>query len=120
MSAAATVISVVLGLAFLRAGVPKLLRSPGARERGRRWRVPLAFLPVIGAVEVAAAILLLVGAVAQDERPAMVGAALVTATMAGAVITHGRIADPVARALPPALLGALAVLDAVVIAGVAA
>jgi uncharacterized membrane protein YphA (DoxX/SURF4 family) len=116
MSMLATVVSVLLGTAFLAAGGPKLLRTPHYRERVRHWRLPEGSLLVIGLVEVGAAALLLVGAVTQGERAALAGAALVVATMAGAVLTHVRIADPVARALPPAVLGALAVLDAVVLA----
>lgn len=117
MTVLATVVSVLLAAAFVRAGVPKLLRTATYRERARRWRLPARALPVIGLVETTAAVLLLVGAATRSMAPALAGASLVVATMAGALLTHVRIADPVAEALGAALLGSLAVLDAVVLAG---
>jgi len=74
MSAVATVISIVLAAVFLMAGVPKILRIAYFRERIRHWRLPLSLLPVIGAVELAGAGLLLVGAASTSRRSAAVGA----------------------------------------------
>jgi uncharacterized membrane protein YphA (DoxX/SURF4 family) len=111
MNVLATIVSVVLGMAFLAAGLPKVLRTTSYRERVRHWRLPERLLPAIGLVEVGGATLLLVAAAAGHEQPAIAGAALLVATMAGAILTHVRIADPPARALPPTLLGILATLD---------
>jgi putative oxidoreductase len=111
MSALATTVSVLLGIAFFLAGVPKILRTTHYRKRSRHWRLPKGLLPVIGLVEVGGATLLLVGAATQHDRPAIAGAALLLATMAGATLTHLRIADPPAKALPSTLLGVLATLD---------
>ena len=110
MSVFATVISGLLGVSFLLAGVPKILRVARYRERIRRWRLPVGLLPVIGIVEVSGAGLLLVAAATQSQRPALVGAGLVAATMLGAILTHARIADPLSEALPAVALGALAVV----------
>ncbi len=111
MSVLATTVSVLLGTAFLAAGLPKVLRTTSYRERARHWRLPEELLPVVGLVEVTGATLLLAGAATRHERAAIAGAVLVVATMAGAVLTHARIGDPPARVLPPALLGILAALD---------
>jgi putative oxidoreductase len=117
MSIFATVVSALLGLVFLVAGVPKILRIAYFRERVRHWRLPARMLPVIGLVELGGAGLLLVGAVTQGKPWALAGAALVAATMAGAIVTHMRVADPPAEALHAAGLGALAMLDVVLLAG---
>lgn len=114
MSALATVVAVLLGLAFLFAGVPKILRVARYRERVQHWRLPTWMLPVIGAVEVCGAGLLLAGAATQAEGLAAAGAVLVVATMLGAILTHVRIADPLRKALPAVVLGGLAL---VVLAG---
>jgi uncharacterized membrane protein YphA (DoxX/SURF4 family) len=119
MSVFATIVSLLLGLAFLLAGVPKLLRTARFREQIRHWRLPAGLLPIIGLVEVGAAALLLVGAATQGRASAVAGAALSVAAMAGAILTHVRIADPVAEARHAAVLGALALLDVVLLAGAA-
>lgn len=117
MTVLTTVVSVLLGVAFLRAGVPKVLRTARYRQRVRHWRLPPQALPAIGSVEVTAATLLLVGAITQSRAAALAGAALLIATMAGALLTHARISDPLAEALGAALLASLAVLDAAALAG---
>lgn len=111
MSTSATIVSAVLAVAFLLGGVPKVLRTAFYRERVRHWRLPEGLLPVIGLVEVVSAALLLVGAATERDRLAVAGAALLTATMAGAVLTHVRIADTPARARPAILLAVLAATD---------
>lgn len=111
MTAAATGVSALLGVVFLGAGVPKLLRTTDYRRRIRHWRLPEGLLPAIGLVEVGGAALLLVGSAIGGDRPAIAGAALLIATAAGAVLTHVRIADPPATALPATVLGTLAALD---------
>lgn len=71
---------------------------------------------MIGLVEVGGAALLLIGSATRQEQPAIAGAALLVATMGGAVLTHVRIADPPAKALHSTLLGAVAVLNVALLA----
>lgn len=116
MSPSATTLSVLLCLVFLRAGVPKVRRTTHYRDRIRHWRLPEPLLPVIGLVEVTGAILLLAGAVTGRDRLAIAGAALLLATVAGATLTHVRISDPAAKALPATVLGVLAAIDVALLA----
>lgn len=116
MSVVATILCGLLGFAFLAAGLPKVLRTTHYRDRIRHWRLPEGLLPVIGLIEMGGAALLLVGVATRDERPAVAGALLLGLTMGGAVITHVRIADPPARALPSTCLGGLAVLNVALLA----
>lgn len=111
MNVLAVIISMLLGVALLLGGAPKILRTAHYRERARHWRLPASLLPIIGIVEVGGASLLLVGAATRHDPTAIAGAALLVATMAGAILTHVRIADPPTKALPATVLGALAALD---------
>ncbi len=116
MSAVATALSIVLAAVFLMAGVPKILRIAYFRERIRHWRLPLSLLPVIGAVELAGAGLLLVGAASISRPSAAAGALILVATSLGAMATHLRIADPPQEFLHAGVLGGLAAVDLVLIA----
>jgi len=59
---------------------------------------------------VVAAVLLLLGAATDGSGLAIAGAALVLATMAGALATHVRIGDAPPRMAPPAVLAVIAVV----------
>lgn len=76
------IISVLLALAFLASGVPKLLGVPQTVEGFHRWGYPDWFRIVTGLVETGSALLLLI------PRTAFVGASLLVATMIGAAYTH--------------------------------
>jgi len=58
-------------------------------------------------------VLLLLGALTDSSRPAVVGAVFAIVAMVGALATHGRLGDPPARMAPA---GVLLVLGAVVVA----
>jgi len=110
------IICLLLALAFLGAGVPKILRVQQMRDEIVRWRLPPSFLPVIGVIEVAGAALLLAGVVADDAGIALAGAVVLLCVAIGAVATHVRIGDPPARTAPPAVLGVLAAVAVALLA----
>jgi len=96
--------SILLGLIFLASGGMKLIGpqlSPelGAQAAGQfaKWGYPEWFLYFVGAVEVVAALSLLV------PRIAWLGAGALVVLMAGAIWTHWRF-DPPASMVPPGLL----------------
>ena len=98
-------LSVLMALFFLVAGVPKLLGAQGHVEHFAQRRYPDWFRLVVGTVEVASAILLLV------PRVAFLGAAGIAIIMAGATYTHVlRVPEEAGRAPLTVSLLALAVL----------
>ncbi len=116
MDTVATIVCIVLALAFLGAGIPKVLRVAKFREEVRRWRLPDAALPVIGLVEVLGAVLLLIGVITDSTGPAIAGALLLLVVAVGAVATHVRIKDPVPMTAPAAVLGVLAAVAVALLA----
>lgn len=107
------VLSVVLALVFAGAGGAKLAGQPAMRESAAHLGVPWDRYRLIGVPEVAAAVGLLVGlAVEPLAVAAAVGLVLL---MAGAVTFHLRAGDPPARWAPPAVLGLLALVLAVLL-----
>ena len=78
----AWVLSILLALAFLLAGVPKLLAVTGWIRRFTHWGYPRWSLAFIGVLEVCGAILLLL------PRFAFYGVGLLIAIMLGAAYTH--------------------------------
>jgi putative oxidoreductase len=77
-----TVLSVLLALMFLGAGIPKLLSTPDVVTGFAKYGYPSWFHLLIGATEVVAAVLLLV------PRVAWLGASAVAVIMVGAAYTH--------------------------------
>lgn len=106
MFVACVVVSALLAVALVGSAMGKLTKNPKIVESLTGLGVPLAWLPRLGAVEVAGAVGLLVGlAVA----PLGVAAALgVVAYFLGAVITHVRAGDK--NLIPPTVLGLVAVV----------
>ena len=99
------VLSVLIALFFLIAGVPKLLGAQGHVEHFATWRYPDWFRLVVGTVEVASAILLLI------PRLAYVGAAGIAVVMLGATYTHVfRVPEEAGRTPLTLTLFALAVV----------
>jgi uncharacterized membrane protein YphA (DoxX/SURF4 family) len=78
----AWIFSVLLALAFLLAGLPKLIAVPVWIEKFAHWGYPRWCLPLIGFLEVSGAILLLI------PRVALYGVGLLIAVMLGATYTH--------------------------------
>ncbi len=111
-----TVLSILLALVFLAAGLPKIAGPQAGQRRADIVRLGLSpsLTPVIGLVEVAAAGLLVAAVVGDDSDPAQLGAALLVLTMGGALVAHVRIRDSLAHTAPAAILGVLAVVTVLV------
>ena len=93
--------TVLLTLAFIGSGAAKLAASPVMVEQFRSFGYPLWFMFLTGAIELAAAILVLV------PRFAHIGAGILACVMAGAIashLAHGQIS----LLVPPVLLFTLA------------
>lgn len=103
-----TILSIVLALVFAGAGGAKLAGQPMMRESATHFGIPWERYRLIGVLEVAAVVGLLVGlAVEPLALAAAVGLVLL---MAGAVVFHLRAGDPPGRWAPPAVLGLLALV----------
>jgi putative oxidoreductase len=94
-------LTILLAAAFAMAGFAKLSAAPQMVENFARWGFPAWFLTLTGAIELGAAILLLI------PRASFYGAALLVPTMIGAAATHLLKGDPVATAVPALVLLAL-------------
>jgi uncharacterized membrane protein YphA (DoxX/SURF4 family) len=107
----ATILSVLLALAFIAAGVPKIIAIPAMVQAAEHVGFSMNAYRVIGVLEVAGAAGLFLGIVV----PALGVAATagLAALMAGAAITHLRIGDNVSMALPAAGLALLAIVTLV-------
>lgn len=79
---AAIVIGTLLGLWFLLAGSQKFLSASAFEQMFEQVGLPLALVPVIGVVEIVAAILVLV------PRTSLYGAGLIVMVMLGALGSH--------------------------------
>ena len=90
------VLSGLLALMFLFAGGFKLSGAQTAIDNFAKWGYPDWFRVVTGVIEVTAAVLVLV------PRMSFYGAALMVATMVGAVLTHATHAET--RNIPVPLL----------------
>ena len=114
MSTIATVLSVILGVAFLGAGGTKVANVGPHEAEFPRYRLPVVEAQtarvLVGAIELVAAVLLLIAAIASSTGVALVGAILVIVTMIGAVATHVRIGDPPPKMAPATVLGILGLL----------
>jgi len=91
------VLSIVAGLAFLMSGGMKLTGPEAMIANFQRWGYPGWFLYFIGAVEVGAAVLLVI------PRLSAYAAAVLGGVMVGATITH-LLHDPASHAAAPVIL----------------
>jgi putative oxidoreductase len=107
MSTLSTILAVILGIAFLVAGIPKLTGQPRMVDNFQRWGYARSALVATGSVEVLASAMMLIGIAV--PALAITGALLVICLMVGALWTHQRAKDPVAELGPAAMLLALAV-----------
>lgn len=104
------VLQILLALAFLAAGSGKILTPVNELAQQMNWvnAVPAFTVPIIGILEVAGALGLvlpwLTGIQPQLVRLAAIGLAL---TMLGAIITHLAIGDPANALIGPLVLGGL-------------
>ena len=106
MTTLSTILAAVLGIAFLGAAIPKLTGQQKMVDSFERWGYQPAVLTATAAVELLAAVLLLVG-IAIDAL-AITGALLIVVVMTGALWTHARAKDAVAEWVPAAVLLVLA------------
>ena len=74
--------SILTAMLMGAAGLPKILGHGGWATRFERWGYPGGFVVVIGVVEVAGALMLLI------PRLAALGAAVLAVVMLGATATH--------------------------------
>lgn len=81
-TASVWIMSVLLAALFLRAGIPKLTGAEAWLQLFAKWGYPDEFRLVVGILEVASAILLLI------PKFATLGACGVIVVMAGATYTH--------------------------------
>jgi uncharacterized membrane protein YphA (DoxX/SURF4 family) len=79
--------TVILFVLFLAGGIQKLTRETSALHDFARWQYPLWFMLVVGAVELASSILVLIPPVA------FVGSCLIAIDMIGAVTTTLRFGE---------------------------
>ncbi len=114
MSTIGTILSIVLAVAFAGAGGTKVANVGPHEAEFPRYKLPAIDAQrariLVGAVELIAAALLIIAAIANSTGLAAVGAILVILTMIGAVSTHVRIGDPPPKMVPAAALGILGVL----------
>jgi uncharacterized membrane protein YphA (DoxX/SURF4 family) len=98
----AWILSILLALAFLLAGVPKLLAVTVWIRKFAHWGYPRWSLTVIGLLEVSGAVLLLI------PRFVIYGVGLLTVVMLGAAYTHVANGEGVAVVRPLIFLCLLA------------
>ncbi|MEU6371534.1 DoxX family protein [Streptomyces sp. NPDC046909] len=113
----AAIVAVLLALAFLAAGVPKVAAQAKAVTQADHLRVPHGVNRVIGVLEVLGAVGALVGLwLAWLGVAAGAGLALL---MVGALAAHARAKDPGKAMAPAAVFGLIAVVYVVLRAATA-
>ncbi|SFA75969.1 DoxX-like family protein [Amycolatopsis marina] len=113
MNTGAAILSILLAALFLGAGGAKLAGSKQTNEAAAHLGVPRRLDMTVGALEVAAAVGLVIGFwMTWLGVAASIGLVLM---MIGAVGFHLRAGDSVQRFSPPAALGVLAAINAVLL-----
>jgi putative oxidoreductase len=114
MSTIATILSILLGVAFAGAGGSKVANVGPHEAEFPRYRLPAIEAQtarvLVGLTELVAALLLLLAAIVSSTALAVVGAIIVILTMIGAFATHVRIGDSPAKMAPATVLGVLGVV----------
>ncbi len=115
MAAVASVISIVLFLAFLTTGFQKVLFNPVTSQAAGHLGVTKRLYQRVGIVEMVAAIAVMVGLKASGSSALAivneVAAAGLVALTASAVVAHRRVGDALAALAPAASLGLLAAIE---------
>ncbi|MEU9449910.1 DoxX family protein [Streptomyces sp. NPDC048277] len=106
MFTATAVLSVLLALGFVAAGLPKALVRPSAEAEARHLGYSVLALRVIGLLELAGAAGVVLGLWLRPLGVTAVAALLVL--LAGAVRAHLRVKDALKTIVPAALFGAVA------------
>ncbi len=115
MAAVASVVSIILFLAFLTAGLQKVLFNPAMSRVAEHLELTKRAYQRLGGLEIVAAVAVMVGLVAKGASFLAilneVAAAGLVVLMGGAVIWHRRHGDSF-KVLAPALgLGTLALIE---------
>jgi uncharacterized membrane protein YphA (DoxX/SURF4 family) len=105
MSVAATILSIVLALAFAGAGFAKVSGQQMMLEAADHFGIPRSQYKLIGVAELAGAAGLLIGIAVTALGVA--AAACLTVLMIGAVIVHIRAKDAVGQYIPAIVLAIL-------------
>ena len=108
MTLLAWILQGILALMFLMAGAGKTFGSKMHIEGFKHWQLPQWFRVVTGIIELAAAILLIIGY--WNNTAAIIGAAILVAVGIGGVITHVRVKDPMKATVTILVLGVLALI----------
>lgn len=108
MQIIAIIIQVLLGLAFLLAGSGKVMSAKQSLQQRDRLRVVPWFWWLTGAIEIVGALFVFAGI--WVYLLALIGGALLGATMIGAFFTHLLRRDTFSHYLPTIILLALAVV----------
>lgn len=92
--------AIALGLAFVfgAAGIAKLMGAEPMAERFASWGYPMAFMYLVGVLEIAGAALLLM------PNSGRAGSALLAVLMFGAIVTHLVAAEFLLAAAPTVML----------------
>ena len=105
MSTLSTVLAVILGTVFVAVAIPKLRGEAKVAANFERWGYAATIRTAVGAVELLAGVMILVGIAVQSL--AVGGALILIFIMIGALATHSHHRDPFALWAPPAALLAL-------------
>lgn len=103
-------LSLVLGFWFIGSGMTKLLGIQSQVDNFARWGYPGWFRLLTGAIEVSAAVLLIVSVLV--GRLATIGALLIVGVMCGALYTRIANNEPVSTIVPPIILLLIALVVA--------
>ncbi|MDQ0873412.1 putative oxidoreductase [Paenibacillus sp. V4I3] len=101
MNTAVIIIQIILALGFLMFGAMKF-GSKQMVDEFTRYGMPQWFRVITGLLEIAGAALLVAGI--WNDSLIVIGGLLLAVIMAGAVITHLRIKDPVSKIGMPIIL----------------
>ncbi len=102
MSTLSTILAAILGCVFLAAGIPKITGRAEVAANFERWGYPEQIRIAIGAMELLAGILLLVGIAV--PAVAITGFMIIFIIMLGALSTHQRAKDPIKLWVPAFVL----------------
>lgn len=103
------VLLAILAIGFAPAGAAKLAGIGGTRQNFERWAVPEWSRPIIGAIEIAIAILAVVG-IFGNEGAQQIAAILALWVMVGAVVIHAMAGDKIQQVAPAIVLLIVALL----------
>jgi putative oxidoreductase len=108
MSTLSTILAAILGAVFVAVGIPKITGQEKVAANFERWGYPEQIRVAIGAMEVLAGVLLLVGIAV--PAVAITGFMILFIIMLGALSTHQRAKDPLTMWIPPFVLLVLVIV----------